>query len=122
MYSVYRNRLFNCIYFQNGVKLKNIDHACRSVVPDLKHFVCMQSDANEVCESRNNVKASCVNVQCDKSIRKPEIILKYMKKMIESIDDSKLVSVVVSDSSISEHGYFIIYTSLFRVFNFYHIK
>lgn len=103
--------MFNSIYFQNDTKLKNIDHACRSVVPDLKHFVCMQSDANEVCESRSNAKTSYVNVQCDKSIRKPEVMLKYMKKMMESVDDSKPVTVIVSDSSITEHGYFIIYTS-----------
>lgn len=64
----------------------------------------MQSDANEVCESRSDANASCFNVQCEKSIRKPEIMLKYMKKMIESLDGSKPVSVIVSDSSISEYG------------------
>lgn len=67
----------------------------------------MQSDANEVCESRSNAKASCINVQCDKSIRKPEIILKHMKRLIESAENSKPVAVVVSDLSVSECGKFI---------------
>lgn len=58
----------------------------------------MQSDANRVCESRSNANSSCINVQCDKSIRKPEIILKYIDKLIESLEDSKPVTVVVSDS------------------------
>lgn len=65
----------------------------------------MQSDANEVCESRNNAKVHCMNVQCDKSIRKPEIVFKYIKKWIESSEDSKSVAVLVSDSSISERKY-----------------
>uniref|UniRef100_A0A2S2QQD5 Fatty acid synthase n=1 Tax=Sipha flava TaxID=143950 RepID=A0A2S2QQD5_9HEMI len=79
-------------------KLKNIDSACRNVLPDLKHFICIQSDADGVCESRNNANSNCINLQCDKSIRKPEIILKYMNKLIESLEDSKPVTVVVSDS------------------------
>lgn len=66
----------------------------------------MQSDANEVCESRSNAKSSCINVQCDKSIRKPEIILKHIKRLIESTEDSKPVAVVVSDLSVSEYGKF----------------
>lgn len=43
-------------------------------------------------------------MQCDKSVRKPDIILKYINKLIESVNDSKPVSVVFSDPLISEHG------------------
>jgi len=64
----------------------------------------MQSDAIEVCESRSNANSNCINVKCDESVRKPEIILKYINKLIESVNDSKPVSVVFSDSLISEHG------------------
>lgn len=87
----------------NDTKLKNIDNACRNILPDLKHFICMQSDANEVCESRNDTHSHCINVQCDKSVRKPETMLKYMNKLTESIVDSKPVSVVLSNPLISEH-------------------
>lgn len=58
----------------------------------------MQSDASRVCESRSNANSSGINVQCDQSVRKPEIILKYMNKLIESLEDSKPISVVFSDS------------------------
>lgn len=98
--------LFNLFFFQSDAKLKNIDNACRKVLPDLKHFVCMQSDANGVCESRGNAKANYINVQCDKSIRKPEIILNYMKNLMESVDDSKPISIVVGDSSNIESNNF----------------
>jgi len=64
----------------------------------------MQSDANEVCESRSNANSNCINLQCDKSVRKPEIILKYINKLIDSVNDSKPISVVFSDSLIPEHG------------------
>lgn len=86
------------------MKLKNIDNACRNVLPHLKHFVCVQSDASEISESRKNAKANCVNVQCDKSIRKPEIVFKYIKNLIKSVEDSKPISVVVSNSSVSKCG------------------
>ncbi|XP_026815045.1 fatty acid synthase-like isoform X2 [Rhopalosiphum maidis] len=87
----------------SDTKLKNIDKACRNVLPGLKHFICMQSDANEVCESRNDAHSNCINIQCDKSVQKPETILKYMNKLVESIIDSKPISVIFSDPLISEH-------------------
>lgn len=86
------------------MKLKNIDDACRNVLPHLKHFVCMQSDADRICESRNNANANCVNLQCDKSIRKPEIVFKYMKNLIQSVEESKPISIVVSETSIPDCG------------------
>ncbi|VVC35574.1 Hypothetical protein CINCED_3A020887 [Cinara cedri] len=86
----------------SDMKLKNIDNASRNVLPHLKHFVCIQSDANGICESRRNTKTNCVNVQCDKSIRKPEIVFKYIKNLIQSVEDSKPISVVVSNPSVSE--------------------
>lgn len=64
----------------------------------------MQSDANEVCESRSNVNSNCINVQCDKSVRKPEIMLKYISKLIESVNGSKPISVIFSDPLIPQHG------------------
>lgn len=64
----------------------------------------MQSDAIEVCESRSNANYNCINVQCDKSVRKPEIILKYMNKLVDTVNDSKPISVIFDDPLISEHG------------------
>ncbi|CAI6344354.1 unnamed protein product [Macrosiphum euphorbiae] len=90
----------------SDTKLKNIDKACRNVLPDLKHFICMQSDAIEVCESRSNANYNCINVQCDKSVRKPEIILKYMNKLVDTVNDSKPISVIFDDPLISEHDNF----------------
>lgn len=97
-----RTRHEHGVCFQNNANLRNIDSACRNVLPDLRHFVCMQSDAAEVCESRSSANANCVNVQCSKSVHKPEAVLKHMKKLIESAEDSRPVSVVVGDTS--DHG------------------
>ncbi|XP_050431818.1 fatty acid synthase-like [Adelges cooleyi] len=79
-------------------KLKNVDSACKHIVPDLKYFVSMQSDATEVCESRNDTNSKCINLQCDKFLRRPEAVFNCMNDLIESTDDPKPVAVIVSNS------------------------
>jgi len=43
-------------------------------------------------------------VHCDKSIRKPEIILKYINKLLKPAEDSEPITLIVSDPAVSEYG------------------